>query len=653
MIFTQIYNCYYADKPKFACQINHLNFNIYTIFIRMKKYMLKFFLVLPVILPLWLAGQNYEQNPSIHEKIREIVEEKLKVDPNQPLSPAKLNPAESEEIHRKEFLRASNETQVTTNSIPESEVHAAINPVDSNNIVLSPIRYVNLVGSYTMTCPVIYTKDYGQSWHESSFQSVPVDISNPTVVGGGDPVLAFDANGKLYMTWINLYIRGTSWDTVYWALLWAYSEDGGETWQRAVNDKIGFSSGKYIPFTIKEIYDKQWMAADHSNSTYRNSLYVAYYKANTITNSFGIYIREKRASSQIFEPGETLVSNNSFQDVQFSNIAVDSHGFVHVVFYGSKDKTQYSLWHSVSQDGGNSFSIPVKITNLVKATSINGIKNNRIYPAPQLAIDHSDSSSKNNLYLTFTAIGIDSAENTGSDIYFTRSVDHGQNWTTPIIVNDNIEAPKTNQFYSSIYVNPVGNIIISWYDGRASTENTKNDTIRYYMAFSFDEGQSFTKNFNVSAVASDFQTIGKKNNSFGIGEYNQVLATKSTAIAVWADGRKGTGDLDIYVAFAPITTHPVGIKEISAITVKASVSSTFPQPAMDYTSVIISLLENSSINASLLNLSGQTVQTIDYGKHNPGKYTLNFETGKLANGQYLLFIQTDFGYFTRKVNVVH
>ncbi len=149
----------------------------------------------------------------------------------------------------------------------ESEVHAAINPLDSANIIVSPI---NQTGG--LTVPIYYTKDFGKSWKKSSVNLGPA-IAESFVAGGGDPMFAFDANGTAYFSWINLYYTSFQFDTVYADMYWAYSTDGGETWLREKNDLIG--RGYIVNQTVTSFFDKQWMIVDKTDSPYRGNLYCA------------------------------------------------------------------------------------------------------------------------------------------------------------------------------------------------------------------------------------------------------------------------------------------------------------------------------------------------------------------------------------------
>ena len=74
------------------------------------------------------------------------------------------------------------------------------------------------------------------------------------------------------------------------------------------------------------------------------------------------------------------------------------------------------------------------------------------------------------LYLTYedwdAAIG-------QMDVKFTQSTDAGATWTTPVVVNDNVDAAgvPTDQFQPSIAAGPDGAVAIAFYDRRRACPN--------------------------------------------------------------------------------------------------------------------------------------------------------------------------------------
>lgn len=465
------------------------------------------------------------------------------------------------------------ETGVATGSAVESEIHAAINPTDSNNMVVSAIYQSDQSQLY---CTIYYTKDFGKTWKKSDFTTIPKKQGLRTI-GGGDPFFAFDKAGKCYLSWINLSLTGTkNSDSGYFSLVWASSSNGGATWDRPANDVIavGAMPAVYVMNgLLTKGFDKQWMTFDKTESKYQGNLYCVYYKIDAtadVPNSIGL--RKKAANSNEFSSDEINITSDNFDIVQFASCEVAPNGNVHVTFMGQPtDGTKdLGLWHCVSTDGAETFSEPQRVSslrvprfssNFTRSDTILGVSSARTIPCPQFAIDNSSKSTRGNLYLSWTAFGITKKEANGADIYFSRSTDNGANWSKPIIVNNDARGVFRHNFYSSMTCNSEGLLTINWYDKR---DDATHKATHYYYAISRDGGQTFEGNLPVTSLSADFSKIGSRNNTFGIGEYNNTVSTKNYAIPFWADGRKNSGDIDIYCAKISLS-GTTGVHEINSV----------------------------------------------------------------------------------------
>ncbi len=514
-------------------------------------------------------------------------------------------------------LKDGNEVVVSGGSDVESEVHAVINPTDTQNIVVSPIKMSNS----GISCPVYYTKDFGQTWQTSSFVNMPHEDGTMSG-GGGDPVFTVDANGRIYFSWIDLYASVLTFlggGDANMGIFWAYSDDGGVTWNTPANDTIllgqlHFAAGGQVDGISSPISDKQWMACDvNENSPYKNNVYVSYVTLSQDTNGYSHYqikCKTKPADQDMFTTEALVADSTQFLFTQFSSITVDADGNVHVSFYGyAKNDSNMAVWQSVSTDGGQTFSAPDRISyvtfNLPLFTpdslgpdTIPGISNKRLYPSPYMAAHPTNGE----VYMTWTAFGVNTHGNTLSDIYFSKY--NNGTWSSPIKVN-NDNLPTAQNYYSSICTNNNGDIVISWYDRREDTIPTSAPyPAEYYYGISSDDGQTFS-NVKVTSQSTDFAHIGDNNQGFGIGEYTQVLATNHYIIPVWTDNRENNGDLNIYAAFINKDTPSPSAVRIENILHNVSI---YPNPATNYI-VVKSDLEN--VNATIITQKGQKIKTVN------------------------------------------
>jgi hypothetical protein len=76
----------------------------------------------------------------------------------------------------------------------------------------------------------------------------------------------------------------------------------------------------------------------------------------------------------------------------------------------------------------------------------------------------------NHLYLTYEDWDAASGQ---MDVKFTQSTDGGFTWTTPVVVNDNVDAlgVPTDQFQPSVAAGPGGAVAVAFYDRRMACPN--------------------------------------------------------------------------------------------------------------------------------------------------------------------------------------
>lgn len=559
------------------------------------------------------------------------------------------------------LLNTENEVLVSNLSLPESEIHSAINPKNPLNIVISPIKQNTGHPTSVVTCPVYYTFDGGATWKSSEFITKPFS-QQVSLMGGGDPVFVFDADGNLYFSWINLYVtfNGQTPDSLRAALFWAKSADGGKTFNFSESNVFGgrvFSTRYSSNPNISQLLDKQWMAADHSDNQFRNSVYTSalFINQTNFLNPLQIHIYRKRANQNSFETTPALINTTGMSVVQFGSIDVDMNGNVHYTFFGSNGTTQ-SLYHCVSIDGGVNFTTPKKISNLIgsmrgfqNTESVPGVSAQRIYPSPYMCVDKSNTSTAGNIYITWSANGINSRLLNGMDIYFSKSTDGGKTWSQPLVVNNDGKIGVQN-FYSNISVNDKGYIAITFYDRRnLPTEVFSQHLTDFFIAVSYDGGNTFY-NQVLSSMPSRFDRIGISNNQFGIGEYNSVVMTSDYAYATWADGRTNNGNINVY--FAKFKLDPdahTSVEEVKSMSNQLYVDEIYPNPASDLVSInfFSEYFEKGSIQ--LLDMNGKTLFESGNINFEIGLNNYKINTSTLSSGSYIIKVSTNNIYTTKKI----
>ncbi|HEY6171873.1 MAG TPA: T9SS type A sorting domain-containing protein [Candidatus Kapabacteria bacterium] len=531
----------------------------------------------------------------------------------------------------------------------ESELHAIINPADTNNIVVGAMGYTS---TGTLAFPIYYTKEFGKSWKKATFTDQPV--SGSLRLGGGDPMFCYDLNGSLlYVTWIDLTIRNGSFDSIYANIYFATSTNGGQNWKSSrtqtfvssVLTNDGGIQGGLFP-------DKQWLACDRSNSANRGTIYGTFLFFSDI--DIRLNVTKKSPTDTAFsEP--IKVDLGGIVAMQIATIDIDDRGHLHITFHGSEDNDVFNIYHVVSTDGGNTFSQP-KIISRAELAGTSGSSADYVIPGfadrqvPSIQVACGKGEGRNTeLYCVWDGLGISENLGNGSDVYFSRSTNRGDSWSEPIIVNGDPRGFEVHQYRSTMTVNDRGIISIGWYDGRTNEENTVVD---YYTAFSFDGGKTFVAEQAVTTAQMDFTTVGLRNGEFGVGEYMQIVSTPHTAIPIWSDGRKGSGDLDIYAALVPIAGQVLGVKSISNVEAGISLESVQPNPASDHLKLTISLSKAEELSVSIIDMLGASRLAPKKYELPSGLSTFELSCADLPSGSYILRITTQEGSVSRVVTVV-
>jgi hypothetical protein len=618
---------------------------------------MRYLLSIALLICVFTSINAQNATPSFkNRQIERILEEKIKVENvKAAIEFFQNNPnlaVTNQSILNTEFAAENRDAEsiVHDDDQAESEVHAAINPADTNNIIVGAIAQDPSNILAPLKVPVYYTENFGSTWKIGALNSNP---DGGFALGGGDPVLAFDKSGKAYISWLLLALNLDFELDI--TLYLAESTNKGKTWTVAAEpiakettsiDLLlgGEGSGKFV--------DKQWMAVDQNTGTNEGNLYVSYTLLNQIDSAhveYSILVKTKQKNSPTF--GAAIAAHqNQYAIMQFSSIDVDKQGNVHVLYFAGNDASDLALYHVVSTDGGASFAPESKISNLhfpsiVSTTGnenpITGIDSSRLYPCPHLKCGNTAGT----LYAAWTADGIEAQTTGGYDIYFSKSTNNGQTWSTPVTINAG-NNPAAEQYYSAMSVNPSGTLCISYYD---RTEDAGGTETHYKVAFSTDEGNTFAPSVNASTTASDFAFIGGQNAGFGIGEYTQVVSTSGYAIPVWADGRTNDGDIDLYAAFLPINDPFSGVDEIGSISADFTIIGPDPNPVTGKASLKIDLGRPTDLNINIFAADGKVVYTETSVSRMPaGVYARSFS---LPKGIFFCQVETEFGFKTKKIVV--
>lgn len=227
-------------------------------------------------------------------------------------------------------LRSSEVQHVSesTPPFPVVESYLAVNPTDSNNLLISAMPT-------SAEQSIMYrSQDGGDTWQQ-------VEGPEDGIFPGGDPMLTFDGNGRAYLTTIN---PGFS--------VW-HSEDKGCTWSgpATAGDK-----GRYD--------DREWVAAPQESSDTTLPIYGAAKTLKTINDreqDVIITTVSYDGGDSFKNPPVMSVDSGYLQIV--SDLVVSNDGTLYlpnVVNYERLEDGRYRgmIWIQTSKDEGKTWSEP-------------------------------------------------------------------------------------------------------------------------------------------------------------------------------------------------------------------------------------------------------------------------------------------------------
>ncbi len=393
----------------------------------------------------------------------------------------------------------------------------ARNPREDGNLVVA-----DRIDTPRFSCAVHVSVNGGSSWQQ---KNVPAPEGENLCYA---PDVAFDADGKLYLSFVTLRGRANAPNAAWLAT----STDKGATF----SDPVKVLRQK-LPFQVR-------LATDPKEP---GRLYVTWLQASEV----GLF--------RFPEPGNpinamrsddggktwetpTRVSGSDRTRVVAPSPVVGPDGDLNVVYLDLRDDSldyegahqgmggtpydgTWQLVHARSSDEGSTFDEAVVEDRLVPSERFIVFTP----PFPSVAVDQ-DSGS---LYAAFHDQRLGDA-----DAWMWSLPEGGDGWQGPTRINDTPERDKTSQYLPKIGVAPDGRVDAVYYDRRADQGNVENEVS---LQSSSDGGESFGKRVRVSnSPFSSEIGYGSERDLPDLGSRLGIVSTNLRAFAVWTDTRAGT-----------------------------------------------------------------------------------------------------------------
>ncbi len=394
----------------------------------------------------------------------------------------------------------------------QNEPSIAVDPTNPLHIISTSNDYrlrVDPPPEHDVRAGYYVSFDGGNTWPGDGI----IDISTiPNTFAAGDPAIAIHDMNNVYYSYI-AFNRSTDDGGV----AVSKSTDGGLTWQNPV--VVDWNSSA-------ELQDKEYLTVDTTGSQYEGYVYLTW---THFDYSAPIYFSRSIDGGASFST-PYRISDTSYSSSQGSLPKVGPGGVIYVAWFNYDTG---GIRMAKSTNGGQSFGTPFAVASVAEIPSPLPGGSFRDNSFPTMAVDQNTG----NIYVAWSDY-----RNSDADIYFTRSINGGMNWSTPVRINDDPLYNDAHQFFPWMDVAPNGKLYVGWFDSRLDPAPF-NQPMLYdeYVTASTDGGLTFSPNQRISEVTAD-SSIGGFSTPF-IGDYSGLAATDNFVYPAWVDTRRNQEDI--------------------------------------------------------------------------------------------------------------
>jgi hypothetical protein len=287
-----------------------------------------------------------------------------------------------------------------------------------------------------------------------------------------DPNADFDTQGRVYQTVLpfNSFFDATKLHPDGEIDI-SYSDDLGRNWVKGNGGVPLEPPNNASAKQLGHVEDKQWVAVNHiPGNKFQDHVYAAWAVFNGNGGGIKVRMAVSRDRGQTFDRPVTITPPSQVSaGATFVYPEIDAAGNVYVsVVSFPPNGGSSTIYVASSTDDARTFTPFVPVTT-VSSIPTAGLPNTRFRDG----ITESFAASPTfpgHLYLTYE----DWDPTLGQmDVKFTQSTDGGSTWTTPVVVNDNLDLPgaATDQFQPTVAAGPNGAVAVAFYDRRLPCPN--------------------------------------------------------------------------------------------------------------------------------------------------------------------------------------
>ena len=242
----------------------------------------------------------------------------------------------------------------------------------------------------------------------------------------------------------------------------SYSDDLGRHWVQGNGGKPLEPNNNASARQAGHVEDKQWIAVNHIvGNVNHDHVYAAWAVFNGSATKVRMAVSRDRGVT--FDKAVTISPPSEVgPSVTYVYPEIDAAGFLYVSIVSFPPNGGASaIYVARSTDDGRSFSPFVKVATVAMIPTA-GLPNTRFRDGITETFAASPTYP-GHLYLAY-----EEWTGTNMEVKVTQSRNGGFSWDTPVVVNDNVDAPgvPTDQFQPSIAAGPNGAVAVEFLDRR-------------------------------------------------------------------------------------------------------------------------------------------------------------------------------------------
>jgi hypothetical protein len=279
-----------------------------------------------------------------------------------------------------------------------------------------------------------------------------------------DPNVDFDTTGRVYQTMLPFQ---AFWDATKLhpdgEIDMSYSDDMGRHWVQGNGGKPLEPNNNASAKQVGHVEDKQWIAVNHIvGNVNQDHVYAAWAVFNGTDGGIKVRMAVSRDRGQTFSKAVTIASPSQVSaGATFVYPSIDAAGFVYVavVSFPPNDGPS-TIYVARSTDDGRSFGTFIPVTTVT-------IPPGEVFPNTRFRSGITENFAASPTYPGHLYLTYEDWDGVQSDVKFTQSTDGGFTWTTPVVVNDNVDASTpTDQFQPSVAAGVGGAVAVEFLDRR-------------------------------------------------------------------------------------------------------------------------------------------------------------------------------------------